>query len=161
MQGWRFHGSRQPGGGTPWARHHFHAVYSMEMLMETIVLASAALLALASPALAGKSTPQEREATKQLNLEQAQQAKSTTQQIAAAAKADTKSQGAAPEAQATAPVASAPAAEAQATTPVESAPAAEPQATAPVQSATPAEQSKAPAAAENPAGDAAASPQAQ
>ena len=128
--------------------------------MKTMVLASAALLVLASPALAGESTPQEREATKQLNLEQAQQAKSTTQQIAAA-KADTKSQGAAPEAQATAPIAGAPAAEAQATAPVENAPAAEAQATAPVESAPAAEQSQAQSQAENSAAKAGAATQAQ
>ena len=81
--------------------------------MRTIlpVLTAAALIALAGPALAGKSTPQEREITKQLNLEQAQQAKNTTQQIAAAAPgANTKSPGAAPEAAATTPIESAPAA---------------------------------------------------
>jgi len=53
--------------------------------MKTIlpVLTSAAIVLLAGPALAGQSTPKEIEITKQLNLEQAQQAKNTNQQIAA------------------------------------------------------------------------------
>src|ERR1044072_4824102 len=87
------------------------------MLMKTIlpVLTSAALLVLAGPALAGKSTPQEIEATKQLNLEQAQQAKATTQQIAAATpKADSNTQSqSAPAASPSTAVESAPAEQAQ------------------------------------------------
>jgi hypothetical protein len=75
------------------------------------VLASVALVALAGPALAGKSTPQEREATKQLNLEQAQLAKNTTQQIAAAMPNSSMQAQKAPEAAPTKPVESAPAAE--------------------------------------------------
>lgn len=79
------------------------------------VLTSAMLALLAGPALAGHSTPQEREATRQLNLEAAQQAKSTNQQIAAAnANANMQTQSATQSAPAAAP-----------TTPVESAPAAD------------------------------------
>src|SRR6185503_7758034 len=59
--------------------------FAKEKLMKTIlpVLTSAAIVLLAGPALAGQSTPKEIEITKQLNLEQAQQAKNTNQQIAA------------------------------------------------------------------------------
>jgi hypothetical protein len=96
------------------------------------VLTCAAVLALAGPALAGKSTPQEREITKQLNLEQAQQAKSTTQQIAAAAPSVNMPSQTAPAASPTKPVESAPANE-QTQTPAPSpapadSPAASPQA---------------------------------
>jgi hypothetical protein len=54
--------------------------------MKTVlpVLTAAAFVLFAGPAFAGHSTPKEREATRQLNLEAAQQAKSTNQQIAAA-----------------------------------------------------------------------------
>jgi len=87
--------------------------------MKTIlpVLTSAALLVLAGPALAGKSTPQEREVTKQLNLEQAQQAKSTTQQIAAATPNANMQSQAAPAAAPSTPVESAPAEQTQAPAP--------------------------------------------
>src|SRR5262249_51158257 len=109
---------QQPSRGTRMKHHHFHlAVVFKEMLMKTIlpVLTSAALLVLAGPALAGKSTPQEREVTKQLNLEQAKQDKTTTQQIAAAtpkAEANTQSQSA-PAAAPSTPVESAPAEQTQ------------------------------------------------
>lgn len=78
--------------------------------MKTILpaLTGAALLALAGPALAGKSTPQEREVTKQLNLEQAQQAKNTTQQIAAATPGANMQNQSAPAAAPTTPVESTP-----------------------------------------------------
>jgi hypothetical protein len=90
----------------------FTFAFSKEMLMKTILpaLTSAALLALAGPALAGKSTPQEREVTKQLNLEQAQQAKNTTQQIAAAIPSVKTQSQSAPAAAPTTPVESTPAA---------------------------------------------------
>lgn len=80
--------------------------------MKTIlpVLTAAAFALLAGPALAGHSTPKEREATRQLNLEAAQQAKSTNQQMAAA-NTNTKMQTeAAPAAAPTTPVESSPAA---------------------------------------------------
>lgn len=81
-----------------------------------IPVLTSAMLALAGPALAGHSTPQEREATRQLNLEAAQQAKNTNQQLAAATTTtNTQTQSM--------PAQSAPAA--APTTPVESAPAAE------------------------------------
>jgi len=67
------------------------------------------LALLAVPALAGHSTPQEREATRQLNLETAQQAKSTNQQIAAANTNANMQTQTAPAAAPTAPVESAPA----------------------------------------------------
>jgi hypothetical protein len=85
------------------------------MSMKTTIpaLTGAMLVLLAAPALAGRSTPQEREATRQLNLEAAQQAKSTNQQIASA-NTNTNTQAAkaqsAPEASPTTPVESAPAA---------------------------------------------------
>lgn len=80
--------------------------------MKTIlpVLTATAFALFAGPALAGHSTPQEREATRQLNLEAAQQAKNTNQQIAAAntnAKMQTQ---AAPAAAPTTPIESSPAA---------------------------------------------------
>ena len=78
-----------------------------------IPVLTSAMLALAGPALAGHSTPQEREATRQLNLEAAQQAKNTNQQLAAATTTNTQTQSM--------PTQSAPAA--APTTPVESAPA--------------------------------------
>jgi hypothetical protein len=108
-----------------------------EMPMKTNIpaFACAALLALAGPAFAGKSTPQEREATKQLNLEAAQQAKNTNQQLAAASTNTTM------------PTQSAPAA--APSTPVETAPATE-QANSPAASA-----------AESPAGNSGVNPQAQ
>jgi len=80
-------------------------------------LTGAMLVLLAAPALAGHSTPQEREATRQLNLEAAQQAKSTNQQIASAnintnAQAPKAGAQSAPEASPTTAVESAPAADA-------------------------------------------------
>jgi hypothetical protein len=69
-------------------------------------LTGAMLAALAMPAFAGHSTPKEREETRQLNLDAARQAQSTTQQISATA----------PTAQNQAPPAAAP------TMPVETAP---------------------------------------
>jgi hypothetical protein len=78
------------------------------------VLTGAIVALLTGPALAGHSTPQEREATRQLNLEAAQQAKNTNQQIAAA-NTNPQTQSAtqsAPAAAPTAPVQSAPAADA-------------------------------------------------
>ena len=81
--------------------------------MKTIIpiLTSAALFALAGPALAGKSTPKEIETTKQLNLEQAQQAKNSNQQIAAATPNANMPAQSAPAAAPTVPVESAPAAD--------------------------------------------------
>lgn len=79
--------------------------------MKTVlpVLTAAAFVLFAGPAFAGHSTPQEREATRQLNLEAAQQAKSTNQQIAAAnTKTSTQTQMA-PAAAPTSPVESSPA----------------------------------------------------
>ena len=80
-------------------------------------LTGAVLALLAGPALAGHSTPQEREATRQLNLEAAQQAKNTNQQIAAAnanTNAGTNMQTqSAPAAAPTTPVESAPAQDAK------------------------------------------------
>jgi len=56
------------------------------MTIRISALASAALMVLAAPAFAGHSTPAEREATRQLNLEAAQQAQNnnpnSTQQVA-------------------------------------------------------------------------------
>jgi len=77
--------------------------------MKTIVAALAGVVLLASPAFAARhsSDAKEREITKQLNLEQAQQARSASQPVAA------QMQATAPSAPAAAP-----------TTPVESAPAA-------------------------------------
>lgn len=77
--------------------------------MKTMIVAmtSAAFLALGGSAFAGQSTPQEREVTKQLNLEQAQQAKTNNQQIASAAPA--MAPQSAPAAAPTMPVESAPA----------------------------------------------------
>jgi len=91
--------------------------------MKTIIpaFACAAVLALAGPAFAGKSTPQEREATKQLNLEAAQQAKTTNQQLAATSTNTTMPAQSAPAAAPTAPVESAPATE-QANSPAASPP---------------------------------------
>ena len=91
--------------------------------MKTIIpaFACAAVLALAGPAFAGKSTPQEREATKQLNLEAAQQAKTTNQQFAAASTNTAMPAQSAPAAAPTAPVESAPATE-QANSPAASPP---------------------------------------
>jgi hypothetical protein len=81
--------------------------------MKTVLpaLTAAALVIAAGPAFAGKSTPQEREATRQLNIEAAQQAKNTNQQLAAATPV---AQTQAPQTQ-SAPIAAP-------TTPVESAP---------------------------------------
>jgi hypothetical protein len=109
--------------------------FSKEMPMKVIIhAAAAALLVVSGPALAGKSTPQEREATKQLNLEAAQQAKSTNQQLAAASP--------------------------NATAPAPSAPAAAP--TTPVDNGQAAEQANSPAAAaESPAGNSGIKPPAQ
>lgn len=101
--------------GTSRSRFHFHFVYLQETAMKTAipVLTGAMLALLAGPALAGHSTPQEREATRQLNLEAAQQAKSTNQQIAAANTntntSTTMQTQSAPAAAPTAPVESAPA----------------------------------------------------
>jgi hypothetical protein len=76
----------------------FIKALSKEMLMKAIIpaMTCAALLAMAGPAFAGKSTPQEREATKQLNLEAAQQAKNTNQQLAAASSSTAMSNTAMP-----------------------------------------------------------------
>lgn len=81
--------------------------------MKTIIptLASVALVLFAGPALAGKSTPQEREATRQLNLEEAQKAKTTTEQIAAATPNAKMQTPDSPAAAPTVPVESAPAAD--------------------------------------------------
>jgi hypothetical protein len=77
--------------------------------MKTIVAALAGVVLLASPAFAASRSTEakERQITKQLNLEQAQQAQSASQPVAA------QMQATAPSAPAAAP-----------TTPVESAPAA-------------------------------------
>jgi hypothetical protein len=72
------------------------------------VLTAAAFVLLATPALAGQSTPKEREATRQLNIQAAQDAKNTNQQIAAA-NASVAAQATAPAAAPTAPVESSPA----------------------------------------------------
>ncbi|HWY65687.1 MAG TPA: hypothetical protein VNX61_10790 [Rhizomicrobium sp.] len=95
--------------------------------MKTMIIAitSAAFLALGGSAFAGKSTPQEREVTKQLNLEQAQQAKANNQQIASAAPAPSMAPQSAPAAAPTTPVESAPAAD-QAPAPAANAPAGQP-----------------------------------
>jgi len=79
--------------------------------MKTMIVAvtSAAFLALGGSAFAGQSTPQELEITKQLNLEQAQQAKNTNQQIASAAPAPSMAPQSAPAAAPTTPVESTPA----------------------------------------------------
>jgi predicted lipid-binding transport protein (Tim44 family) len=79
--------------------------------MKTIVAALAGVVLLASPAFAASRSTEakERQITKQLNLEQAQQAQSASQPVAA------QMQATAPSAPAAAP-----------TTPVESAPAANP-----------------------------------
>ena len=70
------------------------------------VLTAAALALFAGPALAGHSSPKEREATRQLNIQAAQEAKSTNQQIASA---NTNTQTTAgPAAAPTTPVESAP-----------------------------------------------------
>jgi hypothetical protein len=55
----------------------------MSMKIAIPVLTAAAFVLLAGPALAGHSTPKEREATRQLNIQAAQDAKNTNQQIAA------------------------------------------------------------------------------
>jgi hypothetical protein len=80
--------------------------------MKTVlpVLTAAAFVLFAGPALAGHSTPKEREATRQLNLEAAQQAKSTNQQIAAANTSTSTQTQTAPGAAPTTPVESSPAA---------------------------------------------------
>jgi predicted lipid-binding transport protein (Tim44 family) len=79
--------------------------------MKTIVAALAGVVLLASPAFAASRSTEakERQITRQLNLEQAQQAQSASQPVAA------QMQATAPSAPAAAP-----------TTPVESAPAASP-----------------------------------
>lgn len=79
--------------------------------MKTVlpVMTAAAFVLLAGPALAGHSTPKEREATRQLNLEATQQAKSTNQQIAAANTNANMQTQSPPAAAPTAPVESAPA----------------------------------------------------
>src|SRR3954462_11039484 len=92
--GWRvpanagFPGSvRQPSGtfGTA-PSFSSRGFQPKEMSMKTTIpaLTGAMLVLLAAPALAGRSTPHQREATRQLHLEAAQQAKSTNQQIASA-----------------------------------------------------------------------------
>ena len=78
------------------------------MKMMIVAMTSAAFLALGGSAFAGQSTPQEREITKQLNLEQAQQAKTNNQQIASAAPAPSMAPQSAPAAAPTTPVESAP-----------------------------------------------------
>lgn len=67
------------------------------------VLTAAAFVLFAGPALAGHSTPQEREATRQLNIQAAQDAKNTNQQIAASS-ASMAAQATAPAAAPTTPV---------------------------------------------------------
>lgn len=52
-----------------------------------IAMTGAAFLMLAAPAVAGESTPAEKEATRQLNMQAAQNAKPDTPQMAAAATA--------------------------------------------------------------------------
>lgn len=79
------------------------------MKMMIVAMTSAAFLAWSGSAFAGKSTPQEREVTKQLNLEQAQQAKANNQQIASATPAPSMAPQSAPAAAPTTPVESAPA----------------------------------------------------
>ena len=77
------------------------------------VLSAAVFVMLAGPALAGHSTPKEREITRQLNLDAAQQAKASNQNSAqqvAAASPGTPAQSA-PAAAPTTPVESAPAAD--------------------------------------------------
>ena len=78
--------------------------------MKLLFSALAGAVLLAGPAFAGHSTPREREATRQLNLEATAQAKSTNQQIAANAGATAQAQvQTAPDAAPTTPVESAPA----------------------------------------------------
>jgi hypothetical protein len=78
--------------------------------MKTVlpVLTAAAFILAAGPALAGHSTPKEREATRQLNLEAAQQAKNTNQQIASANTNANMQTQSAPAAAPTTPVESTP-----------------------------------------------------
>jgi hypothetical protein len=80
----------------------------MSMKTITPVLTAAAFVLFAGPAFAGHSTPQEREATRQLNIQAAQQAKSTNQQIAAASPNASTQTPTAPAAAPTTPVESAP-----------------------------------------------------
>ena len=92
-------------------RLHFHwegFLKEISMKIAIPVLTAAAFVLLASPALAGQSTPKEREATRQLNIQAAQEAKNTNQQIAASA--SVAAQATAPAAAPTAPVESSPAA---------------------------------------------------
>jgi len=90
------------------------------------VLTAAVFVLFTGPALAGHSTPKEIEATRQLNIQAAQEAKTTNQQIAAAntgAKMQTQT---APSAAPTTPVESSPAAgqiQDQPTSPAENSPA--------------------------------------
>ena len=69
--------------------------------------AIAMLAALATPALAGHSTPQEREVTRQLNLEAARQAQATNQESAATSAVRAQNQ-APPSAAPTSPIETAP-----------------------------------------------------
>jgi len=80
----------------------------MSMKTAIPVLTAAAFVLLATTALAGQSTPKEREATRQLNIQAAQEAKNTNQQNAAAS-ASVAAQATAPAAAPTAPVESSPA----------------------------------------------------
>ena len=99
------------------------------------VSAAAALVLLAGPAFAGHSTPKEREATRQLNLEAAQQAKNANPQIASANVGQNVGQNIGQSAQT--PAENAPIA--APTSPVETAPAAERSQDASPQPASPAQ----------------------
>jgi len=82
----------------------------MSMKTTIPVLTAAAFVLLAGPALAGQSTPKEREATRQLNLQAAQEARNANQQFAAANTSMKMQTQTAPAAAPTTPVESTPAA---------------------------------------------------